>query len=781
MASIETLRQQLQGVTLREMSALDVLPEGNMAERVISLLIDGIPAGTSRTLSAQFSTLVDSIREVDSEDARVVLFGGGTGLSNIIGGDSRRNDWPQSPFKGLKEEFPRCNSIVCATDDGGSTGELLKTLPLIALGDLRHVLLSSLQKNKLAGKYGLSNGSANRLAAALHAVFNYRFISCPENYHQLLDDTGADFADIPGKLLSFIRELSKALFTDKRLSPTLQSPQCLGNLLLASVIYKQLSPDLSVTELAANYQVVRSATSRGLSEICRVLGLAPQAVLPCVTTSARLKVLYSNGVLVSGEDKSSQCQRGYPVDKVFVEFSHDPFIQPEVLTLIREADIIIFAPGSLYTSIIPIMQIPGIARAVRSNKRAMKLLVANIWVQKGETDAARDSPERKFHVSDLINAYKRNIFGGLKGIFSHVLAMDLADIPGSVIQRYGLEDKEPIYLDRKKVNDHGLRVIAAPVFSPPQLKNRLVVQHDPHALAIAVKALYSLYQADSAGGEAEVSPCQDNSIYLPLVEKENSLPCLRYESICNWCKSISTEKLSLSSGAYEKLTGNKRKWLLDRVEEIIWHHPDILIDHLHLIKGITLVNLSCWKRCQQWDNVFSFYDPLDRRIKIRQDVAEEFNRFEMAFLVGLGQSLLGNYAKKKGMRDIYLDGEVTGRSYVLTVQDKGELESFFPLPELYIYLKLARMYPLSGKEGMFTRIVSGEEGFTPPGLFFGLFYAWYLDNRFAANIEYKMSIMKKETGDMISEQIRIANRRSKLISFFRDHVFKHKIKVSGDR
>jgi uncharacterized cofD-like protein len=74
------------------------------------------------------------------------------------------------------------------------------------------------------------------------------------------------------------------------------------------------------------------------------------------------------------------------VDRVVVEFSRPPFLQPEVVQLVQRADIILFAPGSLYTSIIPILQVPGLAEAIRNNTRALKVLVANIWVQKGETD-----------------------------------------------------------------------------------------------------------------------------------------------------------------------------------------------------------------------------------------------------------------------------------------------------------------------------------------------------------------------------------------------------------
>jgi hypothetical protein len=71
----------------------------------------------------------------------------------------------------------------------------------------------------------------------------------------------------------------------------------------------------------------------------------------------------------------------------------------------------------------------------------------------------------------------------------------------------------------------------------------------------------------------------------------------------------------------------------------------------------------------------------------------------------------------------------------------------------------------------FTRLVNGREGFTPPGLFMGLMYAWYLDNRLASHIEYKMSIMKIRRSDLIPEQQKMVERRKNIISFFREAVF----------
>ncbi len=54
----------------------------------------------------------------------------------------------------------------------------------------------------------------------------------------------------------------------------------------------------------------------------------------------------------------------------------------------------------------------------------------------------------------------------------------------------------------------------------------------------------------------------------------------------------------------------------------------------------------------------------------------------------------------------------------------------------------------------------------------GLMYAWYIDNRFATHIEYKMSIMKINQTDLIPEQLNMVKRRRKMIEFFKEVVFK---------
>lgn len=770
MSGEQQFKHHLKFMTSEGFSVLDVLPESSLAEKIASILLESTAGGLPPVITSFFDKLKQQFDALDTSSVKVVVFGGGTGLSNIIGGDSRRQAWAYNPFTGLKEIFPLVSSVVCVTDDGGSTGELQKDVPLIALGDIRHVLVSSIRRQNLVQRYKLNTAGAKYCATALYAVFNYRFMSYPLSAGQLLRDTGATLSDLPEQLLTYLVELCDLLYTDVRLSPTLQRPQCLGNLLLAAAIYKQLGPDLTPEELLVSHQVVRSATSRGLAEISGVLGVRPHSVLPCTTTLSQLQMLYANGVLVTSEYKSGKARRGFPVDRVIVEFSRNPFLQPEVVQLVQQADIILFAPGSLYTSIIPILQVPGLAQAIRDNTGALKVLVANIWVQKGETDAARDAPDRKFYVSDLIRAYHRNIPGGVDQLFSHIVGLDLTDIPGSILQRYALEDKEPIFMDRSRVRALGFSSVEARIFAKEQLRQRGVIQHDPDALARVVKGLWALNQADYL----TVPPCKETLSEVDVaISREypvRLVPCLRYDKIRDHLTRLHTE--CIASDSMVKMAETDRRQLLDRVLEILWLHPDIPLEHLQFSRGITLIEPGAWKRCQQWDNIYSFYDPLDQRIKVRQDQVTNLNRFEMVFLVALGQSLLGNYAEDKQMMDLRHGDDILGRTYRILVRDGEALEAFLTPKDIDTYLYLSKMHRLRPDGRVYTRVINPDEGFTPPGLFFGLFYAWYLDNRFAANIEYKMSIIRNPISDLIPEQVRIVERRRKTIDFFRERIFR---------
>ena len=213
--------------------------------------------------------------------------------------------------------------------------------------------------------------------------------------------------------------------------------------------------------------------------------------------------------------------------------------------------------------------------------------------------------------------------------------------------------------------------------------------------------------------------------------------------------------------------------------EILWFHQDILLSHLENIKAIHIIDLTTWSRSQEWDNVYSFYDPEDSTIKICHAVIAEKKRFEQAFLVALGQALLGNYAAEKEMTAFEDGGEIVGKIFRLTIRPAAERNTFLSDDELSQYLNLARMIRSEENRLLFTRLVNGNEGFTPPGMLFGLIYAWYLDNRYAEHVEYKMSIMRTDISDLIPEQVRVHTRRRSLIAFFRHAVFNHSLLINS--
>ncbi len=735
--------------SLKQLSAirlgpLDLLPRRNLVEKLIELMLSGPPSGPP-AVAAGREDVAKSIDSVDTSDLKLVVFGGGSGLSNLIGGDSRNPRWYRKPFTGLKEVFPNTGAIVCITDDGGSTGELLKDLPLVAIGDIRHVLLSSVRLAKLKSQYQLNSREAEKVASVLHGLLNFRFETRPQTIKDLLVDRKIQLADLPQNMAESLLDLLERIFVDLRLSRLLDRPHCLGNLLLVASIYGHVQHGL---------EVGREALVRGIKEFAALLGANPEAVLPCAANPAHLNIMYSNGVVVTGEDKSAEAQRECPVDRVFVEFSSPPIILPEVIKSIEQADIIVFAPGSLYTSIIPILQIPELADAVRNNKQAMKILVANLWIQRGETDLVREDPKRRFYVSDLIKAYHRNIPGGVKELFEQVLLLGLQDIPGSILQSYAVEGKMPIYLDRGQVWQMGFAPIEARIFSEPALSDRRV-QHDPAALAQAVKTIWAVRHHIPREVKSELASVRQTASLI--VQHNYFTPSQRLAALKTKLKQID------------------RSGLGGEFEEILWRHTDVRIEHLDQVKKISLVSKKDWGRNQYWDKVFSYYDPDDGAIYIRRDLGDGENRgrLEPAFLVAVGESLLGGYVLEKKMIPFEHDGETLGRIYQLTLRENVRQVSFFSAAAISRYLKLVRMNQSAENKNVYTRLINGGEGFTPPGLLMGLIYAWYLDNRLAPHIEYKMAIVKTDISDMVQEQVKMLNRRLDLINFFRKVVFRH--------
>ncbi|MBI5878681.1 MAG: YvcK family protein [Chloroflexi bacterium] len=100
-----------------------------------------------------------------------------------------------------------------------------------------------------------------------------------------------------------------------------------------------------------------------------------------------------------------------PIERVFLEPENPPAF-PDAVRAILEADLIVAGPGSLYTSVMPNLLVPAIARALATS-RAPKIYVANVATQLSETTG--------YSVHDHMNAIERHVG---RGVFSHMLVND---------------------------------------------------------------------------------------------------------------------------------------------------------------------------------------------------------------------------------------------------------------------------------------------------------------------------------------------------------------------
>ena len=95
-------------------------------EPLVESVLHGLAPVPGKDSTRGIEELALRVVDLDVSKTRVVILGGGTGLSTVVGGNSQLAEWPGHAFGGLKQIFPRLDVIVCTTDDGGSTGLLVR-------------------------------------------------------------------------------------------------------------------------------------------------------------------------------------------------------------------------------------------------------------------------------------------------------------------------------------------------------------------------------------------------------------------------------------------------------------------------------------------------------------------------------------------------------------------------------------------------------------------------------------------------------------------------------
>jgi uncharacterized cofD-like protein len=231
--------------------------------------------------------------------------------------------------------------------------------------------------------------------------------------------------------------------------------QSFGNLFLAAINGISESFDKAVIKMGE----VLSITGR---------------VLPVTIDDIHLWAHFEDGSMVVGESKiaAAKNERLSRIKRVEIA-PGDAVALPECIRAIKNADVIVLGPGSLYTSIIPNLLVNGIVDAiVRSN--ALKLYISNIMTQPGETDG--------YTVSEHI-----------KGIFDHagVRLFEYCIVSNTtalweVLERYIEDGAEPVIIDEDAVSALGVEMIRARVVAT----QGDFVRHDPEELAREILRIF---------------------------------------------------------------------------------------------------------------------------------------------------------------------------------------------------------------------------------------------------------------------------------------------------
>ena len=131
--------------------------------------------------------------------------------------------------------------------------------------------------------------------------------------------------------------------------------------------------------IAAMSAVEGGDFEEGVRQINRILAVRGQ-VLPVSATPLTLHAELTDGTTVDGQ---SRIMRTAGIDRVWLT-PDDVEPSEDALAAIADADLIVLGPGSLYTSVLPSLLIPGIRDAVLA-ATAPRLFACNVATQDGET------------------------------------------------------------------------------------------------------------------------------------------------------------------------------------------------------------------------------------------------------------------------------------------------------------------------------------------------------------------------------------------------------------
>lgn len=131
-------------------------------------------------------------------------------------------------------------------------------------------------------------------------------------------------------------------------------------------------------------------------------------VLPVTTTKAHFRAVYANDEEIIGEEHFDNSTTAKPLPIKTVELiPMGTYICETSAQALREADLIIFAPGSIYTSTVSVLLPEGVGACLQESN-AKKMYICNVMTQWGETSGRGiDGNIHIFKSSDFVSTIQK--------------------------------------------------------------------------------------------------------------------------------------------------------------------------------------------------------------------------------------------------------------------------------------------------------------------------------------------------------------------------------------
>ena len=228
---------------------------------------------------------------------------------------------------------------------------------------------------------------------------------------------------------------------------------------------------------------------RAVKESSNVLSIRGR-VLPATLDDMKLVAEMEDGRVIRGESNIPEAHG--KIKRLYTDPANCKALS-DVISAIRDAELIILGPGSLYTSVIPNLLVEEIAHEIAISK-AKKIYVCNIMTQPGETDG--------YSVSDHLNALIKHAKS--KKIIDAVLVND--SLPKNLADRYEKASSFPVKIDSENVEKLGISICSKKLIEDSK---EGLVRHSSHRVA---RAIYYWFRKTQKEGEKQVRELQECNV-----------------------------------------------------------------------------------------------------------------------------------------------------------------------------------------------------------------------------------------------------------------------------